>query len=161
MVHQTLALICGLGACILGVLVSWGAYRLGHISDFKSSTLFFGVLAVFSLVVFRFTALSGIGTVFGKAGVVDHIMFMFWTILAFLGPVLIPIVALAAFGPYSYQPFFIWLGLGCVGLSYIVFLVRGLLISLQENGIGPLNLIYYFCALEIMPVLVAYRTLLS
>ena len=160
-VHQTLALLSGMGACTIGALVAWSAFRLGHLGAFSSSSLFFGILAALSIVMFRFTVLSGIGTVFGKASLIDHVLYLFWVILAFIGPALIPIVALAAFGPHLSQPFFIWLGLGVIGISYVVFLVRSLLITLKEKGIGPLNLIYYFCALEIMPVLVAYRTLLS
>lgn len=160
-VHQTLSLLSGLGSIIIGTLMSWGVYRLNYVEEFTATTLFFGVLGALLLVMFRFTTLSGIGTVIHKSHVIDHVLYIFWVILAFMGPVLVPIIALAVFGPLSGQAAFIWVGFGIIVLGYIGFLFRALLVSLQEKGIGPLNLIYYFCALEIMPVLVAYRTLLS
>jgi hypothetical protein len=85
----------------------------------------------------------------------------FWIILSFIGPVFLFITAFSVFGPFSLQETFSWVGLGLLVIAYLIFVFRGTATCLLEKGIGPLNLIYYFCALEIMPVLWVYRTLLT
>ena len=146
---------------VVGVFTVWSGFNLGQLSSFDSDSVLFGILGVALFVILRFTVFQLIGTISQKQQAFDQTVHHFWTIIAFLGPVLLLITAFSVFGPTGIREAFSWIGLVVIVSAYIIFIFKGTTICLSEKGIGPLNLIYYFCALEIMPVLLAYRTLLS
>ncbi|MFT4524245.1 MAG: hypothetical protein ACI9FU_001240 [Granulosicoccus sp.] len=159
--NWTMALLVFFSTIILGVFVSWAAFNLNHLSSYSISNVLFGILGVALFVILRFTIFQLIGTISQRQQLFEHTVHHFWTIISFLGPILLLITAFSVFGPTGLQVVFSWIGLVAILLAYLIFVFKGTAICLPEKGIGPLNLIYYFCALEIMPVLLAYRTILS
>jgi hypothetical protein len=157
----TMMLLASISTVVVGIFISWSVHKLDWLSDFGTNTVLFGILGVALFIMFRYTILNCIGIVSQKKQLLDYGLYVFWSILCFLGPILSGITALAVFGPTGWQQIFIWLGLLFILLSYALFILKGFLICVNEKGIGPLNLIYYFCTLEVLPILLAYRTILN
>lgn len=159
--NRTMTFMVAISITVIGIFVAWSGYNLGQLLTFSSGNALFGILGVSLFIILRFTIFQLIGSISQKQQPFEHAIHHFWTIIASVGPILLLITALSAFGPSAIQGTFSWVGLIVIGLGYLIFLIKGTSICLMEKGIGPLNLIYYFCALEIMPVLLAYRTILS
>ena len=159
--NRTITLMVTISIVVIGIFVAWSGYNLDQLVRFTSGSVLFGILGVALFIVLRFTIFQLIGSISQKQHSFEQIIHHLWTIIAATGPILLLITAFSVFGPSAIQDSFSWIGLLIIALAYLVFVVKGTTICLMEKGIGPLNLIYYFCALEIMPVLLAYRTLLS
>jgi hypothetical protein len=161
MINRPLAAMVVVSVFVIGIFFGWALYLVGVFDYFTYSSGFLGILSFGLLVVIRYTVLQALGLISDKRHFLDHVVFSFWTTLAFLGPVTIFIAALAVYGPEVSRQVFAWIGIGFLLIGYAMFMFRGVIISTAQIGVGPLHLFYYFCALEIMPCLLAYRTLLS
>ncbi len=159
--NRTMAMLVGNSILLVGVFVAWSGFRLELISTVTPKSILFGVLGVALFVLLRFTIFQFIGAISQKQHLFDHAVHHFWIILSFVGLFMFFITSLSVFGPKEMQKIFSWVGLIAITLAYIFFVFKGATIFVREKGVGALNLIYYLCALEIMPVLLAYRTILN
>ena len=159
--NRTLIIMVALAMAPIGMHMAWAYYCFGALDVFTKKLLILGILVAAFAVAFRYTTLQSIAFVTMKHVLIDKVLFSFWILLASIGPIVVLLLALSVYAPPSIRQVFTWLGLIIPVFGYMMFLFRGAVLSLQEPGVGPLQLFYYLCALEIMPFLVAYRVLLS
>ncbi len=76
-----------------------------------------------------------------------------------IGVLLLPVLLGLQFGPASLHTFFFILGLGIVGLIYILRQGKGLLIALGIRGFNLMYFFIYLCAVEMAPVLILLKEL--
>lgn len=76
-----------------------------------------------------------------------------------LGLFLLPLTAIVAFVPVYEPELFLFLGLGIIGIFYLLSLRRGAKIFLRKH-FSILYLILYLCTLEFLPLLLIYNLLL-
>lgn len=76
-----------------------------------------------------------------------------------LGLFLLPLTAIIAFVPVYQPELFLFLGLGIIGIFYLLSLRRGAKIFLRKH-FSILYLILYLCTLEFLPLLLIYNLLL-
>lgn len=72
------------------------------------------------------------------------------------GLFLFPLLLLIGFSEINAE-FLLILSLVLVGLMLLIKWVKGLLLSISEDGLGILQILTYFCALEILPQLVLVK----
>lgn len=81
-------------------------------------------------------------------------------LLQTFGLVLFPVVVLMEFSPAE-PLFFLYTAIVLAGISVLIHWFRGLLTALSGRGVGMLQIFCYFCALEILPILVLVKFIIE
>ena len=76
------------------------------------------------------------------------------------GLILLPFIAVIPFVPENIAEKLVWVGMALFVLFYIFTLFRGLRICIK-NRISIFYLFFYLCALEILPLLVIYKSIVN
>ena len=76
-----------------------------------------------------------------------------------IGVLLLPVLLGLQFGPASFYTFFFIVGVGIVGLIYILRQGKGLLIAFGIRGFNLMYFFIYLCAVEMAPVLILLKGL--
>jgi len=130
---------------------------------FKTSDLLFvfqGFLVLSFLVFIRVFVMRLIAFIFNKSDLILGFLYHFFIFNKVLGLVLIPFLITIPYTKGLTQEIIVYTGISIVILVYLFRLIRAGIYVLK-NVILLFYLILYLCILEILPVLVVYKLLLS
>lgn len=100
-------------------------------------------------VLLRYLTLHFVNWLFDARDTVDRQMSVQFCISIFTLMVMMPVVLLLIYNPTKY---FVWIGIGLLGLAALVRFVMGIIESRVTTKISAFYIFLYFCALEIAPV---------
>ena len=100
-------------------------------------------------VVLRYLTLHFVNWLFDARDTVDRQMSVQFCISIFTLMVMMPVVLLLIYNPTKY---FVWIGIGLLGLAALVRFVMEIIESRVTTKISAFYIFLYFCALEIAPV---------
>lgn len=146
---------------LVSTFATWWLGESGIISGIGIKQMLIGVVCAALVYVFRYTVLQLLGTLGNAREVIDQVVFDLKTILATIGFVALPLVTFAVFAIGNIAQVSGYVVLIILCLSFGLFLFKGSVVSLRSAQVRFLHLFYYFCALEIMPLIWAYRSLLN
>lgn len=126
---------------------------------FGLQILFFLLLAAF-LVSMRWLLDQVVLAVSNRSKVLQEYRMFSWNINRSAGILLLPIVVLTAFSGYN-PAFLNTLGLVVLSALLLFRWTRAVLLCMGEEGIGILQILTYFCGLEILPQLVTVKFLVE
>lgn len=161
LINRSLYTLLFTSLVLLGVFVTWWMAFANILPQIGIPHLLIGVLAAGLGFAFRYTSLHLLGVIGNAEDVIDQIIFNLKTLLALLGFILLPLLTFAVFSSGGMAPVSAKCGIVAIGLTLPLFLFKGSVISFRSSQIKTLHLFYYFCALEIMPLIWAYRSLLN
>lgn len=127
---------------------------LPHAGFFIQVTLFTGLI----LLILSFKAIINnlLKAVTSKGKFIQDYRAISSNINRVSGLFLFPVLLLIGFSEINAQ-FLLILSLVLLGTMLLIKWVKGLLLSLSEDGLGILQILTYFCALEILPQLVLVK----
>lgn len=161
LIKRSLSTLLFTSLVLLGVFTTWWLATAQVLPQIGIPHLLIGVVAAGLGYAFRYTALHLLGVIGNTEEVIDQIIFNLKTLLSSLGFILLPLLTLAVFSIDGLATFSTKGGMAAIGLTLLLFLFKGSVISFRSTQIKTLHLFYYFCALEIMPLVWAYRSLLN
>lgn len=100
-------------------------------------------------VLLRFAILHLVNWLFDAHETVDRQMTVQFSVSIFTIIVMVPLMLLLLYNPSKY---FVWAGVGVLGLAALVRLVIGMIETRVSTKIPAFYIFLYFCALEIAPV---------
>ena len=111
----------------------------------------FGILcaAMTGWVLLRFAVLHIVNWLFDTHETVDRQMTVQFSVSIFTLIIMVPLMLLLLYNPSKY---FVWAGVGVLGLAAIVRLVIGVIETRVSTKIPAFYIFLYFCALEIAPI---------
>ncbi len=111
----------------------------------------FGIIcaAMTGWVLLRFAVLHIVNWLFDTHETVDRQMTVQFSVSIFTLIIMVPLLLLLLYNPSKY---FVWAGVGVLGLAAIVRLVIGVIETRVSTKIPAFYIFLYFCALEIAPV---------
>ncbi len=111
----------------------------------------FGIIcaAMTGWVLLRFAVLHIVNWLFDTHETVDRQMTVQFSVSIFTLIIMVPLMLLLLYNPSKY---FVWAGVGVLGLAAIVRLVIGVIETRVSTKIPAFYIFLYFCALEIAPV---------
>lgn len=119
-------------------------------------------IAGFSLLyVLRGWIYRILGAIFRISPTLQFFRFNALVIYHLLGILLLPFLLLAAFSDPPVSQGALYAALGLVGLAFLIRLVKGLNAALTTGTLRILYFLLYICALEVAPLLIAFRFLTS
>lgn len=157
------------------------SFVLNTVFIINSALFICQILHHFKLQIFNFSELTGFFIILLAIVVAHLIKYLVYKIFGFLfmidklisifihnlfvynktlGLALIPVVTAIPFLEERFRSIAIYIGVICFILTYCAQIIRGLKIILYNN-IYKYYLILYLCALEILPLLVVYKFVLS
>ncbi len=145
----------GLYACLLMRYFSWFPWGMNGIRLFFSAT---GFMA--GLMILRFIALKLTGYIFKSKELFDEYLFQLFLFSKITGIILIPFIFAIAYTRGITESMFIYASFVATGLVFILRIVRSLMF-IFKNAVLLFYLILYLCTLEILPVLVIVKLILS
>lgn len=149
------------GLALLGAYASWWLGSIERLPTMETQEMLIGIVCVGLVYTFRYTVLQLLGTLGNISEVTDQLVFDFKTIIAATGVMALPLVTFSIFGTGEIAKISSYVLMGILLLSICLSLFKGIAVSLRSERIKFLHLFYYFCALEIMPIAWAYRSLLN
>lgn len=117
-----------------------------------------GVLLIF--ISFKIFLAKILGFIFRSNDSAREYSFNLLLICKTLGIVLIPFVLSIPFVNFSSISYFLTLGVSIVGISYILVILRGIKILFTKH-VSFLYMILYLCALEMVPLVIAYKYIMN
>lgn len=117
-----------------------------------------GVLVIF--ILFKILLAKILGFIFRSNDAATEYSFNLLLIWKTLGIVLIPFVLSIPFVNFSTISYFLIVGVSVVGISYILVILRGIKILFTKH-VSFLYMILYLCALEIVPLVIAYKYIMN
>jgi hypothetical protein len=112
------------------------------------------------IALVRYLVMSLTGYLFGRQKVFSGYLFHHFINNRMLGILLLPFLLLIPYTEYLLRDVAVYMSLGTAGLIYILKIYRALR-YIMKNVIFIFYLILYLCALELMPLLVAIKLILS
>ena len=100
-------------------------------------------------VLLRYLMLHLVNWLFETRDTVDRQMSVQFSISIFTLIVMMPVVLLLIYNPTKY---FVWIGIGLLGLAAIFRLVLGIIETRVATKMSTFYIFLYLCALEIAPV---------
>ncbi len=120
--------------------------------------LFAGLIV--SMLLLRFGVNIFLGFVTDQMRLIGEYTSSGFILLQAFGLVLFPVVVLMEFSPAE-PLFFLYTAIVLAGISVLIHWFRGLLTALSGRGVGMLQIFCYFCALEILPILVLVKFIIE
>ncbi len=120
--------------------------------------VFAGLIVI--LLVLRFAVNLFLGFVTNEMRLLSEYTASGFILLQTFGLVLFPVVVLMEFSPAE-PLFFLYTAIVLAGVSVLIHWFRGLLSALSGRGVGMLQIFCYFCALEILPILVLVKFIIE
>ena len=121
--------------------------------------LFFVFVTVFVCVI-KILITIGVSQVTSTTEIGKEYIFNFFVFCQIIGTISFPFIVFLQFSKYPSE-WFLYPVVTICACFYILQLYRGLTISVLEQNIGILYIILYLCALEILPLLVLVKFLLT
>lgn len=119
------------------------------------------LLSVFLLFVFRIILVELTGFIFNAQNEFSFYNFHVFLFNKALGFALIPVLLGLLYANTIPQEVFIYAGIILFAISYLTRLIRGLNIGMAKQGFNKFYLFFYFCTLEILPVVVLAKIILK
>jgi len=139
-------------------------FELGvHYNFFdKASPIFllYITVGIIIFILFKIILAKILGFIFRSYEGAAEYSFNLLLIWKTVGIVLIPFVLCIPFIKFSAIPYFLIMGLSVVGFSYILVILRGIKILFTKH-VSFLYMILYLCALEMVPLVIAYKYIMS
>lgn len=120
---------------------------------------FAGVVAGYYLA--KHIVLWLLGLLFPVREPVSKYSFLIMLFGIIIGMVLIPVNLLISYAPTSATQLMVYLGIGLVVLLYLLRAGRSFLLTASFLPVGALHFLLYICAVEIAPLLIAFRALVG
>jgi len=126
-----------------------------HIWGVTDLPFMIGVLMSFSLI--RHSLIKLLGFICGESATIKNYT-VASNLFQMMGAILaIPLVIIAGYVNVLY----VWVVLAVVGLVFLLRLARGLAMVLSRSGVSKLYLFYYLCIIEIVPILIVVKILIT
>ena len=111
----------------------------------------FGIIcaAMTGWVLLRFTLLHLVNWLFDAHEAVDRQITVLFSVSIFTLILMVPLMLLLLYNPSRY---FVWIGVGVLGLAALVRLIIGIVETRVATKMPSFYIFLYFCALEIAPV---------
>jgi hypothetical protein len=120
------------------------------VEGYNSGAVFWLVLGLVTFwLLLRYLTLYFINWMFNAGETVDRQITVQFSISIIVLMVMIPIVLLLMYNPTKY---FVWIGVGVLGLAAVARLVLGVIETRVETKIPVFYIFSYFCALELAPI---------
>lgn len=116
------------------------------------------VFVVLSVYAIKFFGTRFFSYVFKKEDLEKEYLFNLFVFYHTLSIVLFPFLVLLQFSTF-FSDYFLFSAIVIVSMFYFLRLFRILLISYSEQNIGIIQIFLYFCAVEILPLLILVRFL--
>ncbi len=139
-------------------------YGFFHLQIFAGEgLLLFGKIALTILLLFllRIFIIELSGFVFNAQNEFSFYNFHIFLFNKALGLALIPVLAGLVYVAAFPKEAFIYTGIFLFFISYLARLIRGLIIGMSKQGYNKFYLFFYFCTLEILPVVVLAKIILQ
>ena len=146
---------------LTGAYLAWWLGDEGKLNYMDWQQLVIGMVCAGLIFSLRYTALQLLGTIGNASEVTDQVICNLMTIMASMGMISLPFMTFAVFTPESMAEYSQMGAVVILCISLALFLFKGAVVSLRSKRVNFLHLFYYFCALEIMPLVWAYRSLLN
>lgn len=136
---------------LMALFVQKSCVILSHdVMTYNSWSMFWSLCAgMTGWVLLRYLMLHFVNWLFDTRETVDRQMTVQFSISIFTLIVMIPLVLLLIYNPTKY---FVWIGIGLLGLAALVRLVLGIIETRVATKISTFYIFLYLCALEIAPV---------
>lgn len=136
---------------LIALFVQKSCVVLSHDVSTYNVMRVFGIIcaAMTGWVLLRFAILHIVNWLFDTHETVDRQMTVQFSVSIFTLIVMVPLMLLLLYNPSKY---FVWAGVGVLGLAAIVRLVIGVIETRVSTKIPAFYIFLYFCALEIAPV---------
>lgn len=135
-------------------------YQLVTIQESNFVIYCFFIVPIAGLFVFRYAANGVIAFVTNQRRAVAEYITSCALANQSVGLVLFPLLIMAEFSRFN-PLIFIYAGIGVLAASIVFKWYRGVVISLFQQRIGLLQTFSYFCALEILPLLVLVKFIIE
>jgi len=120
--------------------------------------IFAGIVLLMFLL--RVIVNSILGFITGESQLIGEYTQSGFVLLQTFGLVLFPVVILMEFSPVE-PLIFLYTSMVLAGISILIHWFRGLIHAIGVRGIGILQIFCYFCALEILPILVLVKFIIE
>jgi hypothetical protein len=146
---------------LIGAFTTWWLADVGLMASLGYHQMLIGVVCASIVYALRYTTLQLLGSLGSAREVTNQVAFDLKTIIGAVGILILPLAIFAIFGVGALGSYSGFVVVALLCLSGGFFLIKGAIISLRSNKVKFLHLFYYFCALEILPLVWAYRILLN
>ncbi|MBN1253142.1 MAG: DUF4271 domain-containing protein [Bacteroidales bacterium] len=123
-----------------------------------TSVLIFSLI-IFALYIVQYIAFLSFGFVFSQFKIADEYMFFVSNLVKLAGIAYIFLIFATFFADPEIKKYFIYIAIAFSFLLYFVKIFRAL-VTFFRNGFSLFYMFLYFCALEIIPVLLLVKILL-
>lgn len=149
------ALMGGLLLYDAGAFYQWGPKS-------QNGLIWFGIFSLAILLIYlgKLVLIKLLEWIFASQEPLQEYLFTVFSFNKFLALALLPILILLNFTSITAAPIWLTVGFTLVAVAWMVRIVRGLIIAVQ-NRIRGLYIILYLCALEIMPLLLFLKVAFS
>lgn len=136
---------------LMALFVQKSCMVLSHDVVKYDSWLVFWTLCggIWAWVLLRYLILYFVNWLFGTRDAVDRLMTVQFSVSILTLIVLMPVILLLIYNPTKY---FVWIGIGLLGLAAFLRLVLGVIETRVATKISAFYIFLYLCALEIAPV---------
>lgn len=136
---------------LIALFVQKSCVVLSHDVSTYNVMRVFGIIcaAMMGWVLLRFAILHIVNWLFDTHETVDRQMTVQFSVSIFTLIIMVPLMLLLLYNPSKY---FVWAGVGVLGLAAIVRLIIGVIETRVSTKIPAFYIFLYFCALEIAPV---------
>ncbi len=135
-------------------------YQFGNPEHFWIHFLYVAVILAV-LYLFKYVILRITGWIFNISRAVDTYLFVVFMTNKIIGIFLLPFVVLISFAGQSVSEIAITLSIIMVGIFYVYRFVASYSTLYKEIKISGLHFFLYLCALEIAPLLLIYKVLVT
>jgi len=157
------SLIFNLFFAVTGGLYLWLLLHYYHLITEESNkkALVICILTISFIYIIKFCVLKFIGWVTGMIELVDTYIFVIFLVNKITGIILIPFVILLAFAGSVWQKTIVVLSYLIVGVLFLLRFMRSYSLLQHQLNISRLHFILYIVAIEVLPLLVAYKWFLK
>ena len=136
---------------LLALFVQKSCVVLSHdVAKYNNWSVFWTICGIMTgWVLLRYLTLHFVNWLFDARDTVDRQMSVQFSISIFTLMAMMPLVLLLIYNPTKY---FVWIGIGLLGLAAMVRFVLGIIESRVATKISAFYIFLYLCALEIAPV---------
>lgn len=144
-------------AFLLHITNSYFGLILAEVGSFYQY-LFFVVLLL-GMYILKFIVNYLLSIVTSSTEMMREYTFSVFVFCQTAAMILFPVVICLKYTRYPAE-WFLYPGIIVCGIFYLLRTIRGYMISVQEQNVGILYIFLYFCALEILPLLILIKFLL-
>lgn len=146
------------GSLFIYILSRYFGSGIFGIDDF--SIIWFSFLVLFALTLLRILVMRTMGLIFERQELYKSFLYHFFIYHKVLGMVIVPFLILIPYSEGIIQRTLVFTGISFVIIIFLIRLFRSIIFMLK-NVVLLFYLILYLCTLEILPILVVLKLLIS